>query len=246
VFVRGVQAALLDGRADLAVHSFKDLPSASAAGLEIVAVPRRAAVHDVLVVKPEWIDRTAGPIPLRPGARVGTGALRRTSQLRSLREDLRCVPIRGNVPTRVAQLNDAHLEAVMVAAAGLDRLALDLAGYLRVDLDPRSFLPAPAQGALALEMRVGDPLQASVRRLHDHHGFPLVAAERQLLALLDAGCQLSLGASASLTPDGIELLAYFEGQRARALAGEPVAVAEAVFAALVPTRSVAAPSTGAS
>lgn len=246
VFVRGVQAALLDGRADLAVHSYKDLPSAGAAGLEIVAVPQRAAVHDVLVVKPNAVDRSAGLIPLRLGARVGTGAVRRTSQLQSLRADLVCVPIRGNVPTRVAQVREGHLDAVMLAAAGLDRLQLDLGGLERVDLDARSFLPAPAQGALALEMRVGDPLQASVRPLHDRDGSQLVAAERHLLALLDAGCQLSLGVTAARTPAGFELLAYFEGRRARALAADPLASAQAAFNALgAPAQSAMRPPGGA-
>lgn len=241
VFVRGVQAALIGGGADLAVHSYKDLPSAGAVGLEIVAVPTRAALHDVLIVQPQVVDAAAGAIPLRSGARIGTGAVRRTSQLLELRPDLACVAIRGNVPTRVAQVREQRLDGVMLAAAGLDRLQLDLDGLVRIDLDPRVFLPAPAQGALALEMRVGDPLQPWVRAIHDAAHHPCVAAERHLLALLDAGCQLALGVLATHTAAGIEVLASFEGKRVRGLAMEPEGAAQAAFDALG-----SAASTGAS
>lgn len=240
VFVRGVQAAVLDGRADLAVHSYKDLPSATAPGLEIVAVPTRAAVHDVLVVQPRLVDAAAGAIPVRRGARIGTGAIRRTTQLLELRPDLMCVPIRGNVPTRVAQVHAQRLEGVMLAAAGLDRLQLDLGDLVRIDLDPRVFLPAPAQGALALEMRIGDPLQGPVRAIHDAVHHPCVVAERHLLALLDAGCQLALGVLATSTTAGIEVLASFAGVRVREGAADPEGAARAAFHAL----GVAAPPAG--
>jgi hydroxymethylbilane synthase len=220
VFVRAVQEAVKDGRADLAVHSFKDLPAAPAEGLEVAAVPERAAVHDVLLVRPEAHDAGAGALPLVRGARVGTGAARRQAQLRALRPDVEPVGLRGNVPTRAGAARDGvsrdgeRLDAVVLAAAGLDRLALDLDGLVRVDLDPTVFLPAPAQGALALEIRRGDPLGDALTDLHDVRGFPLVAAERGLMAVLDAGCQLALGAHAARTVEGeVALAAWYEGAR---------------------------------
>jgi hydroxymethylbilane synthase len=220
VFVTAVQSAVRDGRADLAVHSYKDLPAAPAAGLEVAAVPERAAVHDVLLVHPDAHDPGAGTLPLAAGARVGTGAARRQAQLRALRPDLVPVGLRGNVPTRAAAARSgtsregAPLEAVVLAAAGLDRLALDLDGLVRVDLDPDVFLPAPAQGALALEIRRGDPLGDVLTDLHDVRGYPQVAAERGLMGVLDAGCQLALGAYARRAADGdVALAAWYEGAR---------------------------------
>jgi hydroxymethylbilane synthase len=232
VFVRAVQQALLEGRADLAVHSYKDLPSAPVAGLEIVAVPERAAVHDVLVVQPDAVDLAAGIVPVVGAALIGTGAVRRISQLRALRPDLECVAIRGNVPTRIAKVEQQLLDGVMLAAAGIDRLNLDLGTLERLDLDPLEFLPAPAQGALALEMRSADPRQDAVRRLHNPNAALLVSAERHLMTLLDAGCQLSLGATAIAVPGGLELHATFEGQRVMRQAPSAIAVAQSVFAAL--------------
>lgn len=220
VFVKAVQEAVREGRADLAVHSFKDLPSAPADGLEVAAVPTRAAVHDVLLVRPEAHDPDGGLLPLAAGARVGTGAVRRQAQLRALRPDVVAEGLRGNVPTRVAAAVEGAardgrpLDAVLLAAAGLDRLGLDPSGLVRVDLDPTAFLPAPAQGALALEIRRGDALGDALTDLHDVAGFPAVAAERGLMAVLDAGCQLALGAHARREGDGaVALAAWYEGAR---------------------------------
>lgn len=196
VFVKAVQRAVLDGAADLAVHSFKDLPSRGEEGLELAAVPLRAAVHDVLLVHPEAYLAGGEGFPLRRGARVGTSAPRRAAQLLALRPDLRPTALRGNVPSRVRQLREGAMDAVVLAAAGLERLGIDLSGLHRLDLDPDAFVPAPAQGALALEIRRGDPLGALMTDLHDVRLHPAVAAERGLMAMLDAGCQLALGAHA--------------------------------------------------
>ncbi|MFU8889443.1 MAG: hydroxymethylbilane synthase [Trueperaceae bacterium] len=215
IFVKGVQDAVRDGRADLAVHSFKDLPAAPAAGLEIAAVPERAAAHDVMLLHPRVLDAAHGALPVAAGARIGTGAVRRVAQLAALRPDLRTADVRGNVPTRVAKLRAGDFDGLMLAAAGLDRLELDLTGLQRVDLDPAVFLPAPAQGALALEIRRGDPLGDALTDLHDVRGYPPIAAERGLLALLDAGCQLALGAHARRDGADVVLDAWFEGRRAQ-------------------------------
>jgi len=234
VFVKGVQEAVRDARADVAVHSFKDLPSAPAEGLEVAAVPPRAAAHDVLLLRPGSVDEAAGALPAAAGARIGTGAVRRVAQLRALRPDLRPTDLRGNVPTRVARLRAGDgLDGLLLAAAGLDRLGLDLDGLRRVDLDPAVLLPAPAQGALALEIRRGDPLGDLLTDLHDVRGFPTIAAERGLMAMLDAGCQLALGAHAVRDADGLVALdAWYEGARAQGRHASGEGAAALTFAAL--------------
>jgi hydroxymethylbilane synthase len=234
VFVKAVQEAVREGRADLAVHSFKDLPSAPAEGLEVAAVPVRAAAHDVLLLRPAAFDADGGPLPAAPGARIGTGAVRRVAQLGALRPDLVAAEVRGNVPTRVEKLRvgDAY-DGLMLAAAGLDRLGLDLGDLRRTDLDPAAFLPAPAQGALALEIRRGDPLGDLLTDVHDVRGYPMVAAERGLMAMLDAGCQLALGAHATRAADGqVALDAWFEGVRAGGRHGSAEGAAALAFEAL--------------
>ena len=232
VFVKAVQDAVLEGHADVAVHSFKDLPGAPTPGLEIAAVPPRGPVHDVLLVAPHAHDRAAGPLALAEGATVGTGAVRRTHQLAAVRPDVTTVPLRGNVPTRVGKATSREVDAVLLAAAGLDRLALDVGDLVRVDLDPDTLVPAPAQGALALEIRRGDPLGDALADLHDVPGFPPVAAERALLSLLDAGCQLPFGAHAVRDGTDVTLAAWFEGTRVDVREGGPEAAARAAFDAL--------------
>jgi len=232
VFTKAVQAALLQGEADIAVHSYKDLPSMPADGLELAAVPPRGPVHEVLLLRPERHDPAAGPLPLARGATVGTSAVRRQALLAALRPDLRCAPLRGNVPTRVGRLREGAYDAVLLAAAGLERLELDLAGLVRVDLDPEVFVPAPAQGALALEVRRGDPLADRLTDLHDVVGYPTVAAERGLMTQLRAGCQLALGAHARRNGATLALVAWFEGRRACVRHPHPEGLAMLAFDAL--------------
>lgn len=215
-FTKAVQDALLDGRADLAVHSYKDLPSAAVDGLEVAAVPRRADPRDVLVIRPDAHDPAEGSwFPLRTGAQVGTSAARRRHQIAHRRPDLHLHELRGNVPTRVDRLRDGAFDAVVLAAAGIERLGLDLSDLVVHPLDPRVFVPAPAQGALALEARraaADADLSALLTRLHDVAGYPAVAAERGLMAMLHGGCQLALGAYAAVTAGGLTLNAYYEGR----------------------------------
>jgi hydroxymethylbilane synthase len=190
VFVTALREALLDGRVDLAVHSLKDLPTAPADGLVLAAVPLREDPRDVLVCP---AGLTLGE--LAPGARVGTGSLRRAAQLHALGLGLDIVPVRGNVDTRIKKAIDGDLDAVVLARAGLARL--DRLDAVTEVLDPVQMLPAPGQGALAVECR--DPtLAADLAVLDDRPSRIAVLAERALLAALEAGCSAPVGALADV------------------------------------------------
>ena len=213
-FTKAVQDAVLEGHADVAVHSHKDLPSARLAGLELAAVSERADPRDVLLVRPEAFDAEAPTLPLREGVTVGTSAARRRAQLAHLRGDLEVRELRGNVPTRVQKLRNGDYDAVLLAAAGLSRLGLELSGLEVIPLEPQLFVPAPAQGALALEIRQTDyDLASLLTDLHDPAAYKAVAAERGLMAMLEGGCQLALGAYAALQNGQIELTAWYDGNR---------------------------------
>jgi hydroxymethylbilane synthase len=192
VFVSALRDALHAGTVDLAVHSFKDLPTAPAPGLTIAAVPRREDPRDVLVAR-DGLTLAE----LRPGARVGTGAPRRMAQLRALGLGLEVVPIRGNVDTRMAKVAAGELDAVVLARAGLARLGR-MSAVTEV-LDPIQVLPAPAQGALAVECRSDDTrVVALLAALDDPAARACVAAERAVLTALEAGCSAPVAAHAEL------------------------------------------------
>ena len=195
LFVKEIEEALLDGRADLAVHSAKDLPGASPPELVFAAFPERADPRDALV------SRTAASVVALPrGARVGTGSVRRSAQLRLARPDLRVEPLRGNVPTRIAVLDRGDLDAVVLACAGLDRL--QLAGRIAERIDPALLLPAVGQGALAIQCRRADALADALAELGDPGTTTCLAAERACQARLGADCNVPLGAHAELTASG--------------------------------------------
>jgi hydroxymethylbilane synthase len=201
VFVTAIRSALIDGSIDLAVHSYKDLPTAPASGLTLAAVPVREDPRDALVARD---GLTLGELP--SGARIGTGAPRRVAQLRALGLGLDIVPIRGNVDTRVGRVLDGGLDAVVLARAGLARLGrLDV---VTETLDPLQVLPAPAQGALAVECRSSD---ARTRELLGRLEHPAtrsrITAERSTLAALEAGCSAPVAAYAEIAEgdDGPEL-----------------------------------------
>lgn len=192
VFVSALREALLAGEIDVAVHSFKDLPTAPADGIVIAAVPLREDPRDALVARD---GLTLGALPA--GSRVGTGAPRRTAQLNALGLGLEVVELRGNVDTRLGKVRSGELDAVVLALAGLRRLG-------RTDevteiLDPIQMLPAPAQGALAIECRASDEDAIAVLAALDHGDTrAAVAAERALLAALEAGCTAPVGALAEV------------------------------------------------
>jgi hydroxymethylbilane synthase len=192
VFVSALRAALLAGDIDVAVHSYKDLPTAPAEGITLAAVPPREDPRDALVARD---GLTLGELP--PGSRVGTGAPRRAAQLRALGLGLEVVPLRGNVDTRLGRVTDGSLDAVVLALAGLRRLGRD--GEVTEILDPIQMLPAPAQGALAVECRSDDEaVAAALAALDSADARVAVTAERALLAALEAGCSAPVGALAEI------------------------------------------------
>ena len=205
VFVTALREALLAGEVDLAVHSYKDLPTAAAPGLVLAAVPPREDPRDALVARD---GLTLGELP--PGSTVGTGAPRRVAQLRALGLGLDVVPIRGNVDTRLGRVRNGagsgDLDAVVLARAGLSRLGrLDV---VTETLDPLQVLPAPAQGALAVECREDDDATRRLLAPLDDAGTrACVAAERTTLAALEAGCSAPVAAFAEVAEgeDGPEL-----------------------------------------
>jgi len=193
VFVSALREALLDGRIDFAVHSLKDLPTAPADELLLAAIPRREDPRDALVARDALVLAD-----LPRGARIGTGSPRRSAQLRALGRGFEIVDIRGNVDTRVAYVTSGRLDAVVLAAAGLRRLGrLDVVTEL---LDPDVMLPAPGQGALAVECRAGLPeVIAALATLDDADTRVAVTAERAVLARLEAGCSAPVGVLAEVT-----------------------------------------------
>ncbi len=200
VFVGALRDALLDGRVDVAVHSLKDLPTGPAAGITLAAVPPREDPRDVVVARD---NLTLGELPV--GSRVGTGSPRRRAQLHALGLGLEVEGIRGNIDTRLAKVSSGEYDAVVLARAGLARIGrVDEASEV---LDPLQMLPAPGQGALAVECRSGDELAAELGRLEDAHSRAAVDAERALLATLEGGCSAPVGALAEVVEgdDGNEI-----------------------------------------
>ncbi len=204
VFVTAVREAVLAGRADLAVHSLKDLPTADHAGLSLAAVPRRADVRDAVV------SLNGGLMELAPGSRIGTGSPRRAAQLRDLRADVEVVDIRGNVDTRIGFVDRGELSAVILAMAGLERLGR--ADRATEVLPADVMMPAPGQAALAVEARADDSqTQAVVAGLDDRDTRIAVTAERALLRRLEAGCTAPVGALAAVVADMVVLKAVVHG-----------------------------------
>ncbi len=222
VFVGAVRAAVLAGDCDLAVHSFKDLPTAAAPGLQLGAVPPREDPADALCARD---GLTLAGLP--EGARVGTGSPRRAAQLLAARPDLAIIEIRGNVETRLRRAGE-DLDAVVLAAAGLRRLGL--AGRITELFDVSTFLPAPAQGALAVECRSDAPaeLLAALSDLDDPATRLAALAERAVLARLEAGCAAPVAAHARMVAGRLRLTATvvaLDGSRrvSEQASGEPAA-----------------------
>jgi len=207
-FTKEIEQALLEERIDIAVHSLKDLPTQSPEGLELVAVLQRGDPRDCLLLHPDAHDRSREPLPVREGARLGTGSNRRRAQARRLRPDLELLDLRGNVPTRLRKLAAGEHDAILVAAAALERLALDTGEMVRRVLEVQELIPAPGQAAVAVQMRADDPRKRAVReRLHHEPTARVVDIERRLMRRLEGGCQLPLGVHVREDGQGFSLLA---------------------------------------
>ncbi|RMF73981.1 MAG: hydroxymethylbilane synthase [Acidobacteria bacterium] len=242
VFSAEIENALVERRIDVAVHSYKDLPSKSPDGLVVAAVPERVDPADRLLARPDALDEGGA---LRRGARLGTASARRTALWRALRPDVEIGLLRGNLPTRVARALDGTFDAVVLAAAGLDRidraaqddpeLALDRSGLVERRLDPEVFVPAPSQGALALQVRADDAgVREAIEAIDDREAHRAVRAERELLARVEGGCQVPFGAWCVAATDGtFTLRAVLERggrlRRARADGDDPLALVDAVW-----------------
>ena len=193
-FTKEIEAALLNKNIDLAVHSHKDLETTNPAGLEIAAVSYRENPSDVLLILPHAYDASA-TLGLKKGAVVGTSSARRKTQLLAFRPDCSTLDLRGNVPTRIQKLKNQQYDAILLAAAGLNRLNISTEGLIVKELNPKEFIPAPAQGVLGLQIRTEDSTLKEWLQQNFHH--PDVAQcieeEREVLRNLDGGCQLPLG-----------------------------------------------------
>jgi hydroxymethylbilane synthase len=204
MFVKELEEALLDGRADIAVHSAKDLPGDLPPGLAVIATPAREHPGDVLVGSPGGLDA------LPAGARIGTTSPRRRAQVLAARPDLQVVEVRGNVDTRLAKLDAGDVDALVLAAAGLRRLGIarDDAVALPLDL----CLPAAGQGIVAIEGRDGDDaVRQACAALDDPASRACLAAERAFLARLGGGCSVPAGALCQLDGDTLRMRAWWEG-----------------------------------
>ena len=199
VWVKEIEAALLAGEIDLAVHSLKDVPAELASGLVLAAIPARADVRDALVSRD---GSTLDNLPV--GASVGTTSLRRICQVKALRPDLRLVPLRGNLDTRLRKVADGRVDAAVLACAGLDRLGLSQHIAERIAIE--RMLPAIGQGALAIETRAADePLRVLCRELASEDAEITVAAERTLLQHLGAGCRTPVAGTAQVQQSKLEV-----------------------------------------
>lgn len=193
-FTKEIEQALLQDTIDLAVHSHKDLETNPPEGLIIAAVSERENPSDVLLIHPKAFDKEAF-WSLKEGSVVGTSSARRKSQLVGYRSDVIIKDLRGNVPTRLQKLVDGEYDAILLAKAGLDRLKLDLQGMHEIVLDPEQFIPAPAQGVLALQIRENDHELYNFMQAMNHEDIQSqIALERTVLNRLQGGCQLPLGA----------------------------------------------------
>ncbi|HWI66421.1 MAG TPA: hydroxymethylbilane synthase [Symbiobacteriaceae bacterium] len=230
LFTKELEDALLAGEADIAVHSLKDMPTEQPEGLALACTPPREDARDVVITPDgtKFMNLPAGTV-------VGTSSLRRLAQLKALRPDLEFVPIRGNVDTRLRKLMEGQVGALIMAAAGLHRAGF--AGRITEYLEPEVCLPAPGQGALAVEIRSADAaIAAVVATMHDEKTATAVTAERALLGRLQGGCQVPIGAHALVENGRIlleGLIASPDGSRvirrsAEGPATEPVALGEQV------------------
>jgi hydroxymethylbilane synthase len=206
-FTKEIEEALLDKRIDLAVHSLKDLMTTQPPRLTLGAVGFRANPREMLLMRPE-ARQASGTLPIKEGSTIGTSSNRRRCQIAALNPSLAITDLRGNVPTRVAKLRDGKYDAIVIAAAGVERLALDLSGLETMILPRGRFLPAPGQGILGLQIRSADvAMMDLLAPLNSKQNSVEVALERGLLARFESGCSLPLGVTSDVMSGELRLRA---------------------------------------
>jgi hydroxymethylbilane synthase len=194
-FTQELEQALLEGRVSAAVHSLKDLPTVQPKGLCLGAVLARADVRDFLIVRREAVEpREPHVLPLKAGARVGASSLRRMALIRAYGAQTKSEPLRGNVPTRISKLGRGDYEAIVLAAAGVTRLEIDLSAFAVFGLNPRVWIPAPGQGAIAVQCREDDAATRAALATIDHAPTrTAVDRERLMLQAFEGGCSAPFG-----------------------------------------------------
>lgn len=193
-FTKEIEDALLSREIDLAVHSHKDLETDQPEGLTISAVSYRETPTDLLLIKKTSVDDSK-KFGLKQNAIVGTSSARRKNQIKFFREDVELRDLRGNVPTRINKLREGEYDAILLATAGINRLKLDVSDLYTFEMDPKEYIPAPAQGVLAYQTRNGDvATNKIVTQLNNKNVADCIKVERTILNKMDGGCQLPLGA----------------------------------------------------
>lgn len=192
-FTKEIEDALLRGDVDMAVHSMKDLPTTQPPGLAVTAVSYRDNPADWLIIRPD-AKQDGQLFQLKQDAIVGTSSARRKAQLLDFRKDIQVKDIRGNVPTRLEKLQNGDFDAILLAAAGLSRLNLDLSGFHVVQFNPKEFIPAPAQGVLAFQTAADNlEVRRILKQIHHSEVSAITNVERKVLKLMEGGCHMPLG-----------------------------------------------------
>jgi len=206
-FTKELEDSLLSGEIDVAVHSLKDLMTTQPAGLKLGAVGFRVDRRELLMICRDF-RAGDGAFPVKAGAVVGTSAARRKAQVAALNPNVQIVDLRGNVPTRIKRLREGKYDAIVIAAAGVERLKLDVSELEVIYLDPETFLPAPAQGILGIQIRSDDrEIESIVSQLNDPRAELEARLERGLLAMFDSGCSLPLGVLTEISENSYRLKA---------------------------------------
>ena len=193
-FTKEIEDALLASEIDIAVHSMKDLPTEMVEGLVIAGLSTRANPSDLLIIKKSSVD-TSRPLKVKENAKIGTSSIRRKVQLKHFDQSITCVDVRGNVPTRLSKLDTQDYDAIVLAAAGVERLEIDLSNYHVVEFNPKEYVSAPAQGVIAYQCRSVDRTTRRIlKKIHSSDTALCTNVERTVMKIMDGGCQLPLGA----------------------------------------------------
>lgn len=236
-FTKEIEEALMRSETDIAVHSHKDLPTESVSELIIAAVSEREDPSELLLILKNKVDPKK-KFQLKKNALVGTGSNRRKAQMLAFRPDVEIKDLRGNVPTRIGKLRDGQYDAILIAAAGVERLAINLDEFHVERLDPKEFIPAPAQGVLAIQVRTADTeLRAKLKQIHSSQSEVLTRIEREILHLFKGGCQMPIGVFSEYDED-TEMYTV-RASRAESGIQMPVSVyAESKDASVLPSRVI--------